>query len=222
MVYPSSDSDDIPNPGGVCAASAFMNLSAGAMPPIAHKKPPPPEEALTPGDWLCGHCGEHNFSNKLSCFSCRFPGPKQVEGAQTVSTGAPPTGPAHAIDMSRRILKEGDWMYAHDRLFVCGLLLYLTLCVRGLSLPARRCGCGYHNFGTKNPVICGNCPEVRPSARDGASAGSPPAGYPGAPMDAAAAGYPEAPDLGTVAGEQGQESVFDLVQQQIQWHLKRK
>ena len=41
-------------------------------------------------------------------------------------------------------------------------------------------------------------------------------------MDAAAAGYPEAPDLGTVAGEQGQESVFDLVQQQIQWHLKRK
>jgi hypothetical protein len=81
------------------------------MPPIAHKKAPPPEEALKPGDWLCGHCGEHNFANKLSCFSCRFPGPKGGEaGAQTVSTGAAPTPAAHDIDLSRRILKPGDWM----------------------------------------------------------------------------------------------------------------
>jgi hypothetical protein len=118
MVYSSSDDDDIPNPGGVCAANAFSNLAAGAMPPIAHKKAPPPSEVLKPGDWLCGHCGEHNFSNKLNCFSCGFPGPNASGEAATVSTGPPErplaavgVGPSRPdIDMSRRIMKPGDWL----------------------------------------------------------------------------------------------------------------
>ena len=67
---------------------------------------------------MCGHCGEHNFSNKLNCFSCGFPGPNASGEAATVSTGPPERTPAAVgvgpgrpdIDMSRRIMKPGDWL----------------------------------------------------------------------------------------------------------------
>jgi hypothetical protein len=39
------------------------------------KKPPPPAHLMRPGDWLCEKCGEHNFANKLACFSCRAAAP---------------------------------------------------------------------------------------------------------------------------------------------------
>ena len=59
MTYSSSE-EDMPNPGGVCAANAFSNLAGAAIPTIIQKKAPPPPEARKPGDWLCDKCGAHN------------------------------------------------------------------------------------------------------------------------------------------------------------------
>ncbi len=87
------------------------------------------------------------------------------------------------------------------------------------ALPTCRCGtCGYHNFGTKNPVICGKCPEVRPSALT--SGVEPAAAAPlGGVAPIAAAGEPA---LGAaVPGDHDEQSMHDLVAQQIKWHLKK-
>ena len=178
MTYSSSE-EDMPNPGGVCAANAFSNLAGAAIPTIVQKKAPPPPEARKPGDWLCDKCGEHNFANKTQCFGCHNPAPAGQPQAAMAAMAAAIPPPAD--------MRPGDWICtacrAHNfankvACFKCqapntggGMGGMAAAAPAAAAPPADikegdwMCpapGCSYHNFASK--AVCGRCGGPRPAS----------------------------------------------------------
>jgi hypothetical protein len=53
------------------------------------------ERGRPSGDWICPNCNEHNFANKLQCFTCKV--------------GAPPAA-GRVMDVKPADLRPGDWI----------------------------------------------------------------------------------------------------------------